>query len=202
MKMAKLGVLFDRSAAEERWKYGLNTFEIYVSEILDHAGITYSWFEDPRLIAETNVDILIVALMKETAYNLAAIRSFAERGGWVVTFAGLNGMAGELNYIAAHASGPGYAQLPPVSEEDVALRFLYAVPGCLLQASREGFPREASNETRRIVLLLLRLYRLLQSEKERWNDGLWIFSIRLSVFSRAPLRSWRTGILPQTARRR
>lgn len=39
MKTAKIGIILDRQVMEERWRFGV--FEVYIEEILAHAGTTY-----------------------------------------------------------------------------------------------------------------------------------------------------------------
>jgi hypothetical protein len=113
MKMAKVGVLLDLEAAERKWKYGLNVFERYVEEILQHAGMPYESI--PKLDGGrlSEFDILIVACSPENNAAASIIGSYAEQGGTVISYAGLNSLAARLGYITTEDIGRGYAELEP-----------------------------------------------------------------------------------------
>jgi hypothetical protein len=129
MKMAKVGVLLDLEAAERKWKYGLNVFERYVEEILQHAGMPYESI--PKLDGGrlSEFDILIVACSPENNAAASIIGSYAEQGGTVISYAGLNSLAARLGYITTEDIGRGYAELEPTcSGQPHSLRFLSASP--------------------------------------------------------------------------
>ena len=44
MRIAKVGILIDQKAAERRWEFGANVFELFLGEILAHRGISFSGF--------------------------------------------------------------------------------------------------------------------------------------------------------------
>jgi len=61
-EMARLGVLFDKNAADMKWQYGVNVFERYIQEILLHEGIPFIWAEDAKELIRTECDLWLIAL--------------------------------------------------------------------------------------------------------------------------------------------
>jgi hypothetical protein len=129
MKLAKIGVYLDADAAERRWAYGINVFGTYIGEILAHFGISFGWVDSAANLKAGHYDLIIIALAGEDQETLSAIWNFAEEGGIVISFAGLNRLAERLGCRAGREFGAGYAKLPaPLSSETEPLRFLRAVP--------------------------------------------------------------------------
>nr|WP_150959717.1 hypothetical protein [Aneurinibacillus sp. XH2] len=131
MKMARVGILLDKQAAERRWAFGQNVFEAYLGEVLSHAGIPYQWLDDPATIDRADVDILLVALCEEEEKKAATLLRFAEDGGGVISYAGLNRLTGKLGCKERREWSPGYARLPGEGEDLRPLRYLYSRPWIL-----------------------------------------------------------------------
>ncbi|MBO9604560.1 MAG: hypothetical protein J7639_01340 [Paenibacillaceae bacterium] len=141
MKLAQVGILFDKSYAERHWRYGLNTFEAYIGEILAHAGIPFVWLNAPAELETSGCDIVIVACAEETARTAELLWRYAEGGGRVVSYGGLDCLARKLGYRAAPERAPGYAELPAWADGAVPpLRWLQAKPW------REAWGREAADD--------------------------------------------------------
>lgn len=128
MKIARVGVLLDRTAAERRWLYGLNVFERWIGELLAHAGVPFEWLDQTRQVLEQGLDIVIAALPGDEKDDLETLLRYAARGGVVVTYGGINGLARKLGFRRAGRTGPGYAALTPELGEERQLRFLASEP--------------------------------------------------------------------------
>ncbi|MBP1993785.1 hypothetical protein [Paenibacillus eucommiae] len=128
MKMAQVGIFLDRKVAEDRWKYGLNVFEGYYSEILSHAGIPFQVLDQKEQIGDSKLDLLIVALEADDEETAAAIWKFAELGGVVISYGGLNKLAKKLNCTIRSSGCAGYADVSELSDIPEGLRYLQAVP--------------------------------------------------------------------------
>jgi hypothetical protein len=112
VRMASVGVLIEHEAAERRWKRGVNVFQVYIEEILAHAGIPYERVGSLKEVQDRKFDLLICALAGETKESGAAVRHYAEGGGTVIAYGGLNGLAGEFGYCRTGKTGAGYASFP------------------------------------------------------------------------------------------
>ncbi|WP_409347159.1 hypothetical protein [Paenibacillus sp. MBLB4367] len=149
--MARVALLLDTSAAERRWKYGVDVFEAYASEMLRSAGIPYNAIDSAENLAEQAYDVVIVALSDENDLTIGQLMQYAEQGGTLISSAGLNRMAGKLACRALAAGDVGYAEIPEYASEP--LRFLKSKPwaplspegassiksaGKLRQRTREG----------------------------------------------------------------
>ncbi|NQX58249.1 hypothetical protein [Paenibacillus qinlingensis] len=129
MKMAKVGVLVEHEAAVRKWKYGLNVFEKYVEEILQHVGISYTVVSKLDATSLQTYDILIVACSQENGAKSAILWSYVEQGGTLISYAGINALALPLGYIQTGDIGVGYAEIEPTrSGQPSTLRFLSANP--------------------------------------------------------------------------
>ncbi|CAG7595436.1 hypothetical protein PAESOLCIP111_00040 [Paenibacillus solanacearum] len=128
MKIARLAVLFDRQAAERRWQYGLNAFERYVGELLNDAGIPYAWLDDVAQLKQASYDLVIAALTDESARTAAALWEYAEQGGTLISYGGVNALALKLGYAMESPAGPGYAKWGAGYPKAEAVRFLRAQP--------------------------------------------------------------------------
>ena len=130
-QLARVGVVFEQAEAERLRAGGRNAFQLYLREILDHAGVPHQWFDHhqdalrrPR--REPPLDILIVALAGDGEAAAEAILQFAERGGVVIGLANLSSLAARLGFELAE-TGVGYAAL----DGGQPLRFLAAAPWIL-----------------------------------------------------------------------
>lgn len=129
MKLARLGLLLEQAASERRWSYGLNAFEHYLTEILSHAGFTYQVIDAVEGMTNKQFDVVIAGLHTEDEKTVQALCMFAERGGTVISYAGLNSAAKKLGYRRESELGAGYAeQLDPTAPTEAPLRYLRAVP--------------------------------------------------------------------------
>ncbi|WP_127583900.1 hypothetical protein [Paenibacillus koleovorans] len=157
-RMAEVAVLLDREAAIARWARGENVFERFVVEVLEHAGIPFRVVECMQQLIglddnAVRPDVLIAALEPEAgSENHEAMWKFAEEGGMLISFAGLDAFAPRLGCVVAGGFGPGYARLTESLGDPRPLRFLLAdvwrasgtVPveeqGALLAGSPNGEP--------------------------------------------------------------
>lgn len=137
MRMARLGVLLQSSAAERRWRYGVNVFECYMREMLDHAGIPYMMLQEAAEVGRAQPDILIVLLAEEDDATHDALLRYAEQGGVVISYAGLNRLAGTLGCVNRAPIGIGYAAVPDLDAER-PLRFMEARPWTIKESAASG----------------------------------------------------------------
>jgi hypothetical protein len=143
MKMANVGVLIERSEAEKRWKHGLNVFELYIYEILKDAGVPFQRFESVKEALNHSLDILIVALESDDAETASSLWNYVESGGVVISYGGLQKLAGKLGCKVSQITGSGYADLPDYIEND-KLRYLKSSPWVL--AADHDFEADCSGE--------------------------------------------------------
>jgi len=127
MRMARVGVLVDQEAKRRCHRYGINVFESYVGEVLGHAGIPFTWLKTVEEAAGSGVDILIAAVVGDGRETAEAMLAFAERGGTVISYAGLNCMANTLGCKEQPHVAVGYAQpeRPPAA---APLRCVRSIP--------------------------------------------------------------------------
>lgn len=132
MRLAKVAILFDRRQAERRWRFGINAFERYITEILAHAGIPFEQMDGLAGLDNERYDMVIVACAEETEATASVLWSFAWKGGIVISYAGIGCLARKLGCQALPELGPGYAELPDnggeMPDEIPPLRFLQAKP--------------------------------------------------------------------------
>jgi peptidoglycan/xylan/chitin deacetylase (PgdA/CDA1 family) len=107
--MARLGVLFDAETAEYRWRYGVDLFQSYIGEILSRRGIPFEWFRSAAEAVESNPDILIAALSADEHETNELLWNYAEKGGRLVAYGGLDGLAAKIGYMPGERLGAGYA---------------------------------------------------------------------------------------------
>lgn len=124
MRMAKLGVIVERSAAERRWKYGINAFHSYIEEILGHTGIPHTSIDQVSKWELNNLDILIAALTNEDDNTLNCLLEYVNNGGVLIIYGGLNRLAGKVSCSANPLIHVGYAECPELLMGDT--RFLEA----------------------------------------------------------------------------
>lgn len=135
MRMAKVAVLLEKTAAEKRWKFGLNVFEKYIEEILAHAGISYEMLESLEDGVPEDADIVLDVLSQEKS-SLEALLAFAEKGGKVISYAGLNAAAEQFGCREIASNGAGYAKLPAQLGDARPMRYLQARPWVIDDESR------------------------------------------------------------------
>ncbi|MFC5402763.1 hypothetical protein [Cohnella soli] len=128
MRMAKVGVWFDRASAEKHWAHGLNTFGAYTEEILKDYGIPFESLAEWPEADACSYDVIVAAHAPDDAGTASRLRSYAEAGGCVVSYGGLRCLARGLGFREGAPVSVGYATLPPSFEEGTPLRFLRAIP--------------------------------------------------------------------------
>jgi hypothetical protein len=128
MKMARVGLLLDKTAAERGWRYGINVFACYIEEILSQAGIPFQRFEDIDNLPYAAIDILIVGLAEENEETTSLLWNYAGQGGTIITYGGLNAMAAKLGCELSSTLECGYAKMGSAYEKAEAIRFLQASP--------------------------------------------------------------------------
>lgn len=167
MRLAKVAILFDHRQAERRWRFGINAFERYIAEILAHAGIPFEEVDGPVGLVNERYDMVIVACAEETEATAKILWSFAQKGGIVVSYAGIGCLARKLGCRSLPEFGPGYAELADgggaMPDEMPPLRFLQAKPWIALpmatasvQAADSGVLRTQSPDGKRTGAALQR----------------------------------------------
>jgi len=126
--MAQVALLMEQVAVEQKWKFGLNTFQYYICEVFGHIGVQVRLIDSIDELSKSPPDVLLVGAASESVPAMSAIWSFAERGGTVISYGGLNSMAKQLGCRMGSLTGPGYATLSPMLAYDAPIRFLEAVP--------------------------------------------------------------------------
>lgn len=121
-KTAKIGLWFNRQSAEYFWGHGQDLFQLYVEEVLGHAGIPYARFDDAETLESYEPDIIVILHPGEKEEDLNRLEEWARRGATLISYGGLNRMAGRLgctrfairDAVYGHLSGISYAQGIPV----------------------------------------------------------------------------------------
>lgn len=127
-RLARIGVWFDSELARQQHAAGNNTFQVYIGEILAHAGFTFDWLASIADVTPERADILIVALAGDDTATTEQLWQFATRGGAVIGLANLNALADRLGCASASPLDVGYASFPASPAEGTPLRFLHAAP--------------------------------------------------------------------------
>jgi hypothetical protein len=128
MKMARVGVLLDKNAAERRWKYGINVFELYIEEILAQAGIPFQLLDNVDELTNASLDILVAGMTEENEETTSLLWKFAETGGTLISYAGLNSIAAKLGCELSGTVDCGYASMGAAYEKAESIRFMKARP--------------------------------------------------------------------------
>lgn len=133
VRTTKVGVWLDSAASQKRWKYSQNIFDLYIEEILGHAGIPFTRLTSREELVAYRPDILLVALSGESDASLEELLSYVRSGGTLISYGGLNRMAGQLGCREVPFRDVSYASLPPrgIAADGVALRALKARPWIL-----------------------------------------------------------------------
>ena len=103
--------------------------------MLSHAGIRFNRLESLDEGVPEHIDVVldVLSLGPESAEALLA---FAERGGKVISYAGLNTLAESFGFREMISESAGYAELPEQLGEKLPLRYLQARPWVVDDASR------------------------------------------------------------------
>lgn len=140
MEMARIAIVNERSVRKRRWKYGINSFEGYLEEVLQRFRIPFRSYDTLMEALSSEPDILIAALCEESAESAQSLLAYAETGGTVVSYAGIGCLAEKLGYEETRLIGSGYALL---EEFERPLRYLAARPWCI---KREQTPRNRDRQ--------------------------------------------------------
>lgn len=126
MKVAKIGILFDDKEAELNWLEGQNIFGSYLFEILDHLRLPY---KKVKVMDEyDSFDVLIVSHSSDSVEASGKILAYANAGGTVISYGGLNAIQSKLGFSNKFAPQKGYADLSAFLNQQTPLRFLCAEP--------------------------------------------------------------------------
>lgn len=177
VKMAKVGVYVDRTAAELRWNYGINVFTNYVAEILTHAGIPWQLVEEPAAILPEKYDIVLLACTPEDQTSGERLISYAEAGGTLVSYGNAAELAEAARALVRAAVPCGYAQAEAGTATEAAVQ---DYPPLRFFAGQPWEPSSAASvklRSGRIAYTpagdlpagdLLQAYALGQGELHRW----------------------------------
>jgi hypothetical protein len=108
--MAKVTLLFDRFAMKRRWRVGENAFETYAGEILKYAGIPFTVADNVHQAVNGKPDVLIAGVVDDSSRTVDLLLNYAQNGGALISYGGLNAMAGKLGFVRMADIGAGYAR--------------------------------------------------------------------------------------------
>ncbi|WP_308639508.1 polysaccharide deacetylase family protein [Paenibacillus silvisoli] len=128
MQMARVGVLLDRQSAERRWKAEINVFDGYIVELLSAFRIPCTMMEDIDELDGNNLDILIAGHTEHSRPLMTKLLDFVREGGVLLSYGGLNPLAGQLGFRCAAKLSFGYAKLGESDADELPLRFASATP--------------------------------------------------------------------------
>lgn len=128
MRIARIGVWLDQESVKRRHRYGVNVFQHYIFEILDHAGFTYQRLEQAEQIHPDTMDIVIAALPSDRQEDMESLWSFMMQGGIVITYSGLGPLASRLGFRQSREVAVSYADFPSEWYDDVPIRCFNARP--------------------------------------------------------------------------
>ncbi|MDF2658782.1 MAG: hypothetical protein K0Q94_1573 [Paenibacillus sp.] len=187
MELARIAIWFDPEVAEARWHYGMNVFEAYLEELLNHRGITYEMPKRLDDLQRSRYDLVLVALAAENEATVDVLYRFASEGGGVVLFANLNRMAARFGYTRMPRYQSGYACFGSGGKgtdgtESRPLRFLDALPwqpfgenaasaGKLGEIRLDALQDDARVAQHEVLPALLR-FRVGTGFVDRWSVGL------------------------------
>lgn len=111
MQAVKIGLWLNRNAAEYRWKHGQNIFQLYIEEILSHAGIPYRLFDQAEQLHAYRPDIIVNVLAGERDEDLDRLLQWAEDGAVVIAYGGLNRLAARMGCVEVGCREAVYAEI-------------------------------------------------------------------------------------------
>jgi len=126
MKMARVVVLLDSATRKKRNRYGLNVFELYIEEILLHAGVPFKIITEISALETAHADVLIASVVSEDEKTTELLWKYAESGGVLISYGGLAPLAERLGVSRRSQAETGYALLPEYEFIPVPLRYLRA----------------------------------------------------------------------------
>lgn len=140
MRCARIGLWFNRHAADNMRARGWNVFSGYIEEVLQHRGIPYAVMESLEQCTKERFDIVIAACVDETGDDADVALRYAESGGLVIALAGLNRIAAKLGGRAVRGAAHDYAAVSdadePLGPGPVRLRFAESAPWAVDDRSR------------------------------------------------------------------
>jgi len=127
MKMAQIGIYLDSTATERIHRHHANVFQLYIQELLTYAGISFACVGTADEISAGAFD-LVIAAVTGGAESEGKLWDFAERGGIVISFAGLPYLAARLGCRQRPEVPVGYATLPGDPQAGRPMRFFRGRP--------------------------------------------------------------------------
>ncbi|WP_309120772.1 hypothetical protein [Paenibacillus sp.] len=127
MKMAQIGIYLDSTATERIHRHQANVFQLYIQELLTYAGIPFTRIGSADDIGAGGFDIVIAAVTGG-AESEGKLWDFAERGGIVISFAGLPYLAARLGCRQLPEVPIGYATLPGETPGGRPMRYFRGRP--------------------------------------------------------------------------
>jgi hypothetical protein len=128
MQMATIGIVLDEATADRRRSFGINVFELYIKEILAHAGIPYTIITKVSELKAAEVDIAIASVVPQDEETAELLWKYAEDGGSLVSYGNLRALAKKLGSGQLARLGAGYARLPEYGCQPIPVRYLSAEP--------------------------------------------------------------------------
>ncbi|MGM1049427.1 MAG: hypothetical protein ACQEXX_25280 [Bacillota bacterium] len=173
MKLARLGVLIDEEARKKRQCYGVNVFECYIEEILEHAGVMYTRISDIRALDVSMFDLVIASVVPETERAADLLWEYAEAGGALISYGGLGFLARRLSCRQRPRIGTSYVRLSGFGTIPTALRCLSAQPweaeGESTADSAVTGTLHADSPQGRVICSALQSFTVGQGEIHRWT---------------------------------
>lgn len=149
-KKAKIGLWFNKQSAEYLWGHGQNLYQLYMEEVLGHAGIPYARFDDAESLEDYAPDLIVVLHPGEKEEDLNRLEQWVSRGATLISYGGLNRMAGRLGCSRIAIRDAVYADLSGVryTEGVPVLRAVSNDPWLVLKES--AVPFQADGALRRL----------------------------------------------------
>ncbi|SMF83087.1 hypothetical protein SAMN05661091_2302 [Paenibacillus uliginis N3/975] len=116
---AKIGVWLHPDSAGYNWKHGQNLFQLYIEEILSHAGVPFRKFEDADSLKNYEPDIILIAHHGEKETDIVRLEQWIKNGATVIDYGSLNRMASKLGCREIRCREAVYAELDEVSFGDI-----------------------------------------------------------------------------------